>query len=90
MSFQSFSSLFSSGSYLVNRSGPILAILVGNHLGIIPLKIESTYPSGLGGVHIYSKLFTIFCSGGQLVHRSGTVLSIVVEGHLSNIPVKFK
>ena len=90
MSFKSFSSLFSSGSYRVNPSGPILAILVGSHLDTIPLKFESNCPKGLGGVHIYSKLFTIFRSDGQLVHRSGTVLSVLEEGHLSNIPVKFR
>ena len=27
----------------------ILAILVGNHLGNIPMKFESVWPKGLGG-----------------------------------------
>ena len=32
------------------RSGTILAILVGSHLGNIPMKFESHWPEGLGGV----------------------------------------
>ena len=37
--FKDFS-IFSSGGRLVYRSGMILAILVGSHLGNIPLKFE--------------------------------------------------
>ena len=31
-------------------SGMILAILVGSHLGNIPVKFESHWPKGSGGV----------------------------------------
>ena len=41
---------FSMGGHLVSRSGTILAILVGNHLGNIPMKFESHWPKGSGGV----------------------------------------
>ena len=70
----------------------ILAILVGSHLGNIPMKFESHCPKGSGGVSFLSKLFRIFyfSSGSHFVHQSGTVLAILVEGHLSNIPMKFK
>ena len=44
--FKDFS-IFSSGGHLVYRSGRILAILVGNHLGNIPMKFESHWPKGL-------------------------------------------
>ena len=37
------------GGHLVYRSGTILAILVGSHLGNIPMKFESHWPKGLGG-----------------------------------------
>ena len=37
-------SIFSSGGHLVYRSGMILAILVGSHLGNIPMKFESHWP----------------------------------------------
>ena len=47
--FKDFS-IFSSGGHLVYRSGTILAILVGSHLGIIPMKFESHWPKGSGGV----------------------------------------
>ena len=47
--FKDFS-IFSSGSHLVYRSGTILAILVGSHLGNIPMKFESHWPMGSGGV----------------------------------------
>ena len=56
--FKDFS-IFSSGGHLVYRSGRILAILVGSHLGNIlmkfeshwPLmKFESHWPKGSGGV----------------------------------------
>ena len=53
-------SIFSSGGHLVYLSGTILAILVGNHLGNIPMKFESYWPKGSGGVSFLSKLFTIF------------------------------
>ena len=57
--FKDFS-IFSSGSHLVYRSGTILAILVGSHLGNIPMKFESHWPKGSGKVSFLSKLFTIF------------------------------
>ena len=47
--FKDFS-IFSSGSHLVNRSRKILAILVGSHLGNIPMKFKSHWPKGSGGV----------------------------------------
>ena len=53
-------SIFSSGSHLVYRSGTIFAILVGSHLGNIPMKFESHWPKGSGGVSFLSKLFMIF------------------------------
>ena len=58
----------------------------------IPMKFESHWPKGSGGVSFYGNYlqFSIFSSGGHFVHRSGTVLAILVEGHLSNIPMKFK
>ena len=78
------------GGHLVYPSGIFLAILVGSHLGNIPMKFESHWPMGSGGVSFKSKLFTIFSifsSGGHFVHRSITMLAILVEGHLSNIPM---
>ena len=57
--FKDFS-IFSSGGHLVYRSGTILAILVGSHLGNIHMKFESLWPKGSGGVSFLSKLFTIF------------------------------
>ena len=53
-------SIFSSGGHLVYRSGTILAILVGRHLGNIPMKFESHSPKGSGGVSFQSKLLRIF------------------------------
>ena len=53
-------SIFSSGGHLVYRSGMILAILVGNHLGNIPIKFESHWPKGSGGVSFFSKIFMNF------------------------------
>ena len=89
MTFKDFS-IFSSGGHLVYRSGTILAILVGSHLG--NMKIESGWPKGSGGVSFYGNYppYSIFSSGGHFVHRSEIVLSILVEGHLSNISIKFK
>ena len=49
LTFKDFS-IFSSGGHLVYRSGTILAILVGSHLGNIPMKFESHWPKGSGGV----------------------------------------
>ena len=43
----SFSSM---GGHLVYLSGIFLAILVGSHLGNIPMKFESDWPMGSGGV----------------------------------------
>ena len=57
--FKDFS-IFSSGGHLVYRSKTILAILVGSHLGNIPMKFESHWPKASGGVSFKSKLFTIF------------------------------
>ena len=59
LTFKDFS-IFSSGGHLVYRSGMILAILVGSHLGNIPMKFKSHWPKGSGGVSFLSKLFTIF------------------------------
>ena len=59
LTFKDFS-IFSSGGHLVYRSRMILAILVGSHLGNIPMKFESHWPKGSGGVSFLSKLFTIF------------------------------
>ena len=49
MIFKDFS-IFSSGGHLVYWSGTILAILVGSHLGSIPMKLKSHWPKGSGGV----------------------------------------
>ena len=57
--FKDFS-IFSSGGHLVYRSGMILAILVGSHLGNNPMKFKSHWPNGSGGVSFLSKLYTIF------------------------------
>ena len=53
-------SIFSSGGHLIYRSKTILAILVGSHLGNIPMKFELHWPKGSGGISFLSKLFTIF------------------------------
>ena len=45
-----FFSIFSSGSRLVYPSKMILALLVGSHLGNIPMKYESHWPKSSGGV----------------------------------------
>ena len=47
--FKDFS-IFSYGGHLVYRSRTILAIFVGSHLGNIPMKFESHWPKGSGGV----------------------------------------
>ena len=47
--FKDFS-IFSSGGHFVYRGGTIFAILVGSHLGHIPMKFESRWPKGSGGV----------------------------------------
>ena len=57
--FKDFS-IFSSGGHLVYRSGKILAILVGSHLGNILMKCELHWLKGSGGVSFLSKIFTIF------------------------------
>ena len=41
---KAFISILSSVSHLVYQSGKILSILVGNQLGIIPVKSESNCP----------------------------------------------
>ena len=64
--------IFSSAGHLLYRSKMILAILVGSHLGNIPIKFESHWPKGSGGVAFsanYSR-FSIFSSGGHFVHWS--------------------
>ena len=43
-------SIFSSGRNLVYPSGTILAILLGSHPGDIPMKFESHWQKGSGGV----------------------------------------
>ena len=89
--FKDFS-IFSSGSHLVYRSGTILAILLGSHLGNIPRSLNHNGPrlrEELAFKANYSQ-FSIFSLGGHFVHQSGSVLAILVEGHLSNIPMKFK
>ena len=80
------------GGHLVYRSRTILAILVGSHLGNIPMKFESHWVQeelAFKAKKNYSR-FSIFSSGGHFVHQSKTILSFLVEGHLSNIPMKFK
>ena len=47
--FKDFS-IFSCGGHLVYQRGTILAILVGSHLSNIPMKFESHWPKGSGGV----------------------------------------
>ena len=47
--FKDFS-IFSSGGNLVYWSKRILDILVDSHLGIIPVKFESYWLKGSGGV----------------------------------------
>ena len=47
--FKDFS-VFGIAGHLVYKSGTILAILVGSHLGNIPMKFESHWPKGSGGV----------------------------------------
>ena len=47
--FKDFS-IFSSGGHLVYWNEMILAVLVGSHLGNIPMKFESHRPKGSGGV----------------------------------------
>ena len=54
MTFKDFS-IFSSGGHLVYRSRTVLAILVGSHLGNIPMKFESHWPKGSGEVSFLSK-----------------------------------
>ena len=49
LTFKDFS-FFSTGSHLVYRRETILAILVGSHLGNIPMKFESHWPKGSGAV----------------------------------------
>ena len=51
-------SIFSFSGHLVYRSGIILAILVGSHLGNIPVKFESHWSKDLVGDK--SKLFMFF------------------------------
>ena len=51
MAFKDFSN-FSSGGLLVYWSRLVIAILVGSHLGMIPVKFESHWPKGLGGDNI--------------------------------------
>ena len=77
-----FFSILSSGGHLVYRSGTILAIFLGSYLGNIPMKFESHWPKGSGGVSFLSNIFTIFyfSSGGHFIHRSKTRFSYFVRG----------
>ena len=61
LAFKDFS-IFSSGGHLVYQSGTILAILVGSHLGNIPMEFESCWPKGLGGESIKGRflLFQVY------------------------------
>ena len=47
MAFKDFS-ICSSGGHLVYRSGTIYAIIVGRHLGNIPVKSELHWPKDSG------------------------------------------
>ena len=47
--FKDFS-IFTSGGHLVYRSETILAMMVGSHLGNIPVKFESHWPKDSGEV----------------------------------------
>ena len=49
LTFKDFS-IFSSGGHPMYRSGTILALLVGSHLGNIPVKFELHWPTVSGGV----------------------------------------
>ena len=53
----SFSSM---GGHLVYPSGIFLAILVGSHLGNIPMKFESHWPMGSGGISFLKANYSIF------------------------------
>ena len=53
-------SISTYGGHLVYWSGTILATLKGSHLVNIPMKFESHWPKGSGGVSFQSKFFTIF------------------------------
>ena len=57
--FKDFS-IFSSGGHLVYRSRTILAILLGSHLGNIPMKFESHWPMGSGGVKFFMEIIHDF------------------------------
>ena len=69
-----------------------MAILVGGHLGIIPVNLNQI------GLRLKEEFafkanylrFSIFSSGDHFVHRSDSVEAILVAGHLCNIPMKFK
>ena len=78
---------------LIYPSKEILAILVGSHLGNIPMKllnhIGQRVQEELAFKANYSR-FSIFSSGGHFVHQSETASASLVEGHLSNILMKFK
>ena len=43
-------SILSSGDHFVYWSETILAMLVGSYLGNIPVKFQSHWPKGSGGV----------------------------------------
>ena len=69
-----------------------LPILVGSHLGIIPVKSESKWPKCLRGDSLKANYLrcTIFSSDRKFVNRSQTVLTVLIEGQLSNIPMRTK
>ena len=62
------------------RSGTILAVLVGSHLGNIPISLNHIGPrvqEELAFKANYSR-FSNFSSGGHFDHRSKTALAILV------------
>ena len=59
VAFKDFS-ISSSDGQLVYQSGMVIATLVRSHLGMIPVKLESHWPKGLGGDSNKSKLFMFF------------------------------
>ena len=78
------------GGHLVYPSRIFLAILVGSHLGNIPMKFESHWVQEELAFKANYSQFSIFSSSGHFVHQSKTILALLVEGHLSNIPMKFQ
>ena len=70
--FKDFS-ISTYGGHLVYRSGTILAILAGSHLGNIPMKFESHWPKGVC-IPILVTTFPEWLSGMEpLPHTPGAV-----------------